>query len=149
GSEFVIRLPALLVHAASRNEPPRNGDGSPVSRRPQPSRRRILVVDDNVDTAESLKMLLALDGHDVQLTYDGPAALRAADEFRPEVVLLDIGLPRMDGYQVAQHLRERLATEQVLLIALTGYGQDEDRRRSQEAGFHVHLVKPVDLDALR
>jgi signal transduction histidine kinase/CheY-like chemotaxis protein len=149
GSEFVMRLPALPVPAAGTNGPTRDQITSPVSRVPQPPRRRILVVDDNVDAAETLKMLLGFEGHEVRLAHDGLAALRIAAEFRPEVVLLDIGLPRMDGYQVARQLREQPATEKTLLVALTGHGQDEDRRRSQEAGFNAHLVKPVDLEALR
>lgn len=149
GSEFVVRLPAAPAPSVGREGPTRKGDERPVAPIPQPSRRRILVVDDNVDAARSLSMLLALEGHDVRVAHDGPGALRAAEEFQPDVVLLDIGLPRMDGYQVARRLRERREMEKVVLIALTGYGQDDDRRRSQEAGFNAHLVKPVDLDALR
>jgi CheY-like chemotaxis protein len=106
-------------------------------------------VDDNVDAAECLCVLLSLEGHEVRVAHDGPAALRIAEAFEPEVVLLDIGLPRMDGYEVARRLRERPEMKKTLLVALTGYGQDEDRRRCQEAGFQVHLIKPVDLDALR
>jgi signal transduction histidine kinase/ActR/RegA family two-component response regulator len=149
GSEFMIRLPALSLQAPGWHPAPLDGDRHPSSPLARPGRRRILVVDDNVDAAESLKMLLVLEGHEVRLAHDGLAALRVSDDFRPEVVLLDIGLPRMDGYQVARHLRERPASDLVLLVALTGYGQDDDRRRSQEAGFNAHLVKPVDLDALR
>src|SRR5207249_1563474 len=110
--------------------------------------RRILVVDDTVDAAESLAKLLELTGHDVRTARDGPAALEAARIYRPEVVLLDIGLPGMDGYEVARRLRKQPATEHVRLVALTGYGQAEDRRRSREAGFDHHLVKPVDPAAL-
>jgi signal transduction histidine kinase/CheY-like chemotaxis protein len=149
GSEFVVRLPASSSPSISRDEPIRIGDPRPVSPSPKPSRRRILVVDDHVDAAESLRMLLSLEGHDVRLAHDGRAALRVAEDFSPEVVLLDIGLPRMDGYEVARRLHQRPEMEKTLLIAMTGYGQDEDRRRSQEAGFNGHLVKPVDLDALR
>ena len=105
--------------------------------------RRVLVVDDNVDGAESLATLLKLLGHEVHVAHDGPAALRATADVRPEVVFLDIGLPGMDGYEVARRIRRPGRTE-ALLVALTGYGQEEDRRRSREAGFDHHLVKPVD-----
>jgi CheY-like chemotaxis protein len=146
GSEFVVRLPALsrqFVRAA-----PASGDHSPPPDGPPPC-RRILVVDDNVDAANSLRMLLSLDRHEVQVAHDGASALRIAEEFRPEVILLDLGLPRMAGYQVAQRLRQRPEMEKVLLVALTGYGQDDVRRRSQEAGFNAHFVKPLDLAALQ
>jgi len=149
GSEFVVRLPASPVQSVRRDGPARHADEQPVSPGPRPSRRRILVVDDNVDAANTLSMLLELEGHEIRVAYDGPAALKAAEDFLPEVVLLDIGLPRMDGYEVGRRLRERPATEKVLLVALTGYGKDEDRQRSHEAGFNAHLVKPVDLDGLR
>jgi len=109
--------------------------------------RRILVVDDNHDSAESLALLLELQGHDVRTAFTGPAAIETASAFRPEIVLLDIGLPGMDGYEVARRLRADLG--RVRLIALTGYGRDEDRDRSREAGFDHHLVKPVDLEALK
>jgi CheY-like chemotaxis protein len=111
--------------------------------------RRILIVDDNVDAAQSLAMVLSLEGHEVQAVHDGRAALRAAAAAVPEIVLLDIGLPYVDGYEVARQLREQFGKEKLVLVAMTGYGQDEDRRRSQEAGFNAHLVKPVDWDALR
>jgi signal transduction histidine kinase/CheY-like chemotaxis protein len=158
GSEFVVRLPALAA-------PPVPAEGSPVADAPgsptpvahapgspggpQPVRRRILLVDDNVDAAESLRLILELEGHEVRVAHDGATALRAAADFPPEIVLLDIGLPRMDGCEVARRLRERPEMAKALLIAVTGYGQDEDRRRCREAGFNAHLVKPVDLDALR
>jgi signal transduction histidine kinase/CheY-like chemotaxis protein len=149
GSEFVVRLPASSRRSPPRAEPSRNGAGQLASASPPPSRRRLLVVDDNVDAAESLRMLLSLEGHELRIAHDGLAALRVAEEFQPEVVLLDIGLPRMDGYEVARRLRQRPEMDKVLLIALTGYGQDEDRRRSHEAGFNAHLIKPFDLNALR
>jgi signal transduction histidine kinase/CheY-like chemotaxis protein len=148
GSEFVVRLPALPAHAASEG-PTQNGDARPASPNPKPSSRRILIVDDNVDAAESLRILLSLVGYEVQLAHDGLAALRVAADFQPEVILLDIGLPRLDGYEVARRLRERPEMAKVLLIALTGYGQDEDRRRSHEAGFNAHLVKPIELTDLQ
>jgi CheY-like chemotaxis protein len=104
---------------------------------------RILVVDDNVDAAESLAMLLQLEGHSTRVVHDGPAAIVAASEFRPDTVFLDIGLPGMSGYDVARQLRTREGAP-LRLIALTGWGADEDRRKAHEAGFDRHLVKPVD-----
>jgi two-component system CheB/CheR fusion protein len=109
----------------------------------------VLVVDDNRDAAESLALLLRLDGHDVRVAHDGPAALEAAAAFGPEVVLLDIGLPRMSGHEVAARLLGQPNAGRCLLVAMTGYGQDEDRRRSREAGFDVHLTKPVEPAVLR
>jgi CheY-like chemotaxis protein len=109
-------------------------------------RRRILVVDDSQDSAESLALLLELHGHEVRTAFAGPAALETASAFCPDVVLLDIGLPGMDGYEVARRLRAEHGG--CRLIALTGYGRDDDRRRSREAGFDHHLVKPVDLEEL-
>jgi CheY-like chemotaxis protein len=150
GSEFAVRLPALPAEAVSPEGPiagEADGQASPLPQ--QSRRRRILLVDDNVDAAESLSMLLGLQGHEVRVAHDGQTALRAAEEFQPEVVLLDIGLPRMDGNEVARRLRERPESDGMLLVALTGYGQDEDRRRSHEAGFNAHLLKPVDLAALQ
>jgi CheY-like chemotaxis protein len=119
---------------------------------PEPSKKpagtRVLVVDDSVDSAETLGELLRIWGHDVRLAHDGPAAVEAARDYRPEVILLDIGLPGMDGFAVAQQLRnEGLLTG--LLVALTGYGEQTDKQRSQQAGFHHHLVKPVDPEALQ
>src|SRR5262249_14722787 len=110
---------------------------------------RILVVDDNPDAGDTLARLLELNGHEVRLARDGPTALEAARDFRPEIVLLDIGLPRMDGYEVARRLREQPGTKHALLVALTGYCQEEDRRRSQAAGFDHHLVKPADPGVLQ
>jgi CheY-like chemotaxis protein len=111
--------------------------------------RRILVVDDNQDGARSLAKLLRLFGNEVRTAHDGRRALELAAEYRPQIVFLDIGLPGMDGLEVCRNLRRQPGLEQTLVIALTGYGQDDDRRRSQEAGFNAHLVKPVDLDILR
>ena len=111
--------------------------------------RRILVVDDSEDTAESLGMILELSGHEVRLAYDGEQALALAGEYRPEVVLLDIGLPKVDGYEVARRLRLDPRTEGMLLVAVTGYAKEEDRHRGQAAGFHHHLVKPIDPGALQ
>jgi CheY-like chemotaxis protein len=110
--------------------------------------RRVLVVDDNRDSAETMAELVKIWGYEVRTAHDGPAALDCARSFRPHVVLLDVGLPGMDGYELAQRLRaEGLAGN--LLVSVTGYGQDEDRRRAAEAGFDHHLTKPVDPDTLQ
>ena len=108
----------------------------------------MLIVDDNVDAAEMLAEWLVAVGHDAQVAGDGPTALEIAAEFKPDVVLLDIGLPVMDGYEVARRLRELPGCASTRLIALTGYGQESDHERSRRAGFEDHLVKPVDLDAI-
>lgn len=135
GSEFVVSLPivdeSVQAHAPIRREPGRE------------TPRRIVVIDDNQDAAESLAMLLRLKGHDVQIAYDGPTGLALALETAPECVLVDIGLPGMDGYEVAKRLRSHERSGRTVLIALTGYGQQEDRARSRQAGFDHHLVKPV------
>jgi CheY-like chemotaxis protein len=123
-------------------------------RAPQESRAlpagclRVLVVEDEPDGGESLRQLLLLYGHQAEVARDGPAALALAERFLPDVVLLDIGLPGTNGLEVARRMRQNLGLTDALLVALTGYGQDEDRRRSHEAGFNAHLVKPVDLDSL-
>lgn len=112
-------------------------------------RRRLLVVDDNRDAAESMSMLLEIWGHEVAFAYDGPSALKTAEQWQPEAVFLDIGLPGMDGYEVAERLRELPQAKTAVLIAITGYGQEDDRVRSRRAGIDHHLVKPVAPDALR
>ena len=109
----------------------------------------MLVIEDNVDAAESLQTLLKLAGHDVQTALSGPSGLAVAERYRPEVVLCDIGLPGMDGYEVARALRKAPATAGTHLVALTGYGQDEDRRRGREAGFDDYLTKPADFRTLQ
>ncbi len=108
----------------------------------------MLVVDDNRDSADSMAMLLHAIGHEVRTVHDGPAAIEQAAQYRPQYVLLDIGLPGMNGYEVAQHLRALPDLAGMIVIAMTGYGQDEDRKRSREAGFDHHFVKPVDLARL-
>jgi CheY-like chemotaxis protein len=108
----------------------------------------VLVVDDNVDAAESLAVLLRLGGHDVQVAYDGPTALKSAEAEPPEVAFFDIGMPVMDGYELARRFRGTDSLKGVVLIALTGWGQEEDRRRTKEAGFDGHEVKPVSPEAL-
>jgi signal transduction histidine kinase len=141
GSEFVVRLPALTAEEES------GGPASPEMAAPV-TPRRVLVVDDNVDNAESLALLLRLGGHEARTAQTGPGAIAAASEFRPEVVLLDIGLPGMDGYEVARRLREGTGGKTLLLVAQTGYGQEDDRCRSRQAGFDAHLVKPIDPGTL-
>jgi CheY-like chemotaxis protein len=109
---------------------------------------RFLIADDNQDSADSMAILLRMSGHDVQIAYDGEEALRVAEAFAPQVALLDIGMPRLNGHEVAQALRGRPGGRDLILIAATGWGQEEDRRRSLETGFDAHLVKPVDHEAL-
>ncbi|HEV2856105.1 MAG TPA: ATP-binding protein [Thermoanaerobaculia bacterium] len=137
GSEIVVRLPVLPRIATPKDEPEAPAE---VPQRPL----RLLVVDDSQDTAEMMSALLSLDGHDVWTAHSGPAALEAAAAHRPDAIVLDIGLPGLDGYQVAQRLRQDPAMKGVTLIAASGYGQEADRQRAREAGFDYHLVKPVD-----
>jgi CheY-like chemotaxis protein len=139
----VVRLPALPAAA-------RVGEDGAAAGLPRAAGtgRRVLVVDDNKDAARSLALLLETVGHDTRVCLDGASALEAAEEYRPQVVLLDIGLPGLDGYEVARQMRGRPATAGALLVALTGYGQESDQRRAFEAGFDRHLVKPADLSAL-
>jgi PAS domain S-box-containing protein len=145
GSEFLVRLPLADDATAAGRSPPDERPAAGV--RPV----RILIVDDSVDGAESLALLLRLDGgHEVRVAVDGPSGLEATRAFGPQVVLLDIGLPRgMDGYEVARQLRALPGMSAALLVALTGYGQEEDRRRAEAAGFDAHCVKPADLAVLR
>jgi signal transduction histidine kinase/CheY-like chemotaxis protein len=138
GSTFEFTLP--------RARPPQTATGPCTGTRP--STRRILVVDDNADAAVSLGELLSLDGHHVQTAYSSRDALDLTESFEPEVVLLDIGLPEMDGYEVAKRLRKTRRSEDLTIVALTGYGRQEDRERTQNAGFDAHLIKPVDFAAL-
>ncbi len=140
GSEFLIRLPARYAGIADHSARV-DSDGL---RTTAPAQRRIMVVDDNRDAAESLAMLLQIYGHQVSTVHDGLEAIGKAREFAPEVALLDLGLPGLDGYKLACQLRDSPPTANAVLIAVSGYGQPEDRRRSQEAGFDDHLLKPVD-----
>lgn len=143
GSEFTARLP--LLQAA---EPPAETlREAPQAARPAAG-QRVLVVDDNVDAAESLAMLLEMAGHQVRVAHDGPAAVAAARVHRPQLTVLDIGLPGMNGYEVARRLRADPATQGGTLVAVTGWGQQEDRRRSREAGFDHHRTKPVDPEEI-
>lgn len=141
GSEFIIRLPLAA------QEPPANRPETRPNAVLAP--RRVLVVDDNRDAAQSLGMLLKLLGTEVHVAYSGADALQAIGSFQPDVVLLDIGMPDMDGYEVARRIRQQRDFEHVTLIALTGWGQDEDRNRSQLAGFDRHLIKPADVNVLQ
>jgi PAS domain S-box-containing protein len=144
GSEFVVRLPALN----EQPQAPATGETSQEKEGPSPA-RRVLVVDDNVDAAESLATLLRLKGHEVRTAHRASEVLEAAATFHPEVVLLDIGLPgEVSGHDLAPRLRQMTGLEEALLVALTGFGQEEDRRQSQQAGFDVHLTKPADLATL-
>jgi signal transduction histidine kinase/DNA-binding response OmpR family regulator len=143
GSEFIVRLSALTeVPAEGLPALACNGSAKPAAP------YRILVVDDNVDAADTLGMLLRAQGHEVAVTHDGPTALQTMTQLRPRFVLLDIGLPNMDGYAVARQIRLNSEFAGSFLIALTGYGQEEDRLRAMDAGFDHHLVKPVDPEAL-
>jgi signal transduction histidine kinase len=143
GSEFTVRLPVNAVRPERTTKPPvsQRGDSLP--------QRRVLVVDDNKDSAASMGMLLKFLGTDVQVAYDGATALATIESYRPDVVLLDIGMPGMDGFEVARQVRQRAEFDSIMLIALTGWGQAEDRHRTQTAGFDHHLVKPADITALQ
>jgi CheY-like chemotaxis protein len=141
GSEFVVRLPVSDAMAAAPRAPAHAASSAG-------SKRKVLVVDDNVDAAVTVSALLKAWGHDVQTVYNGPAALETARGFRPDVVLLDIGLPGLSGYDVARKLRAEGIHDRVLITALTGYGQAEDRERAHAAGFDYHLTKPPDTAIL-
>ncbi|HEY2796546.1 MAG TPA: PAS domain S-box protein [Thermoanaerobaculia bacterium] len=142
GSEFVVRLPQVPIGSAGRE--------TRLPAAPSASRtgRRILVTDDNVDAADGLKLLLELNGDQVRVAYDGVSALSVARDFRPHIAILDVGMPRMDGYEIARRVKSDSETRDTILIAVTGWGQAEDRRRSKDAGFDYHLVKPVDPSTL-
>jgi CheY-like chemotaxis protein len=141
GSEFSVRLPLPRGGGAAEETPVRLRSTPSVS-------RRILIVDDNRDAAASISMLLSLLGHDTRTAHDGQAALELAEAFRPEVILLDIGLPKLNGYDACRRLREQPWGRGMFIIAVTGWGKEDDRRRSREAGFDHHLVKPVDFGDL-
>ena len=146
GAEMVFRIPAIpqqmldlpVVASSAPNEHTISENHG----------QRVLVVDDNTDAAETLGDILRELGHTISIAHDGPTALSAAAAFRPHVALLDIGLPVMDGYELARRLREQPDLGKVQLFAITGYGQESDRQRSHAAGFQEHLVKPIDLDLL-
>ena len=142
GTELLIRLPVTAAGPAQRaSAPPRHFDVGVSC--------RVLIADDNHDAAVSLSMLLQAMGHDTRVVHDGIEALEEAEHFRPNVVLLDIGMPRLDGYETAHRIASRPWAVATQIVAVTGWGQETDRQRAKEAGFHRHLVKPVDLEALR
>jgi len=140
GSTFTIRLPRITPPPEVLIQ---------QSRSSAAVKRRVLIVDDNVDAADSLAMLLKSDGHEAETAYGADTALEAVERLRPEIVLLDVGLPQRDGYEVARHLRASNTVPGMRLVALTGYGQEEDRERARAAGFDDHLLKPANMDALR
>ena len=146
GAEFIITLPLvapeLIIDSSANKSPARLAASTEVDR--NPAKRRILIVDDNVDAAVSLAALLKKYGHDVLEVHDGTEAIKAFEGFRPEIVLLDIGMPGMNGLEVARRLRQRNRSPRVLIIAITGWGKEEDEAVSREAGFDLHLVKPVE-----
>jgi PAS domain S-box-containing protein len=143
GSEFVVRLPVVL--------PPVPQPASPPTEKAKPTgpSLRVLVVDDNVDTVTTLALLVKESGHDVRTAYDGSTVLEAALDYRPNVVLLDIGLPGLDGYQVAKRMRQQPVLQNVVLVAMTGYRQESDLQCSQEAGFDHHMVKPIKFEKVQ
>jgi PAS domain S-box-containing protein len=144
GSEFVVRLP-LALEGRDAAQPPHDGERAA----PPPAMQRVLVVDDNQDAADSLGMLLQFLGAEAMVVHDGRSALAAMKSFRPTVVLLDLGMPEMNGLEVARRMREDPEARRTTLVALTGWGQREDRRRTHEAGFDYHLVKPADVGTLQ
>jgi CheY-like chemotaxis protein len=141
GSEFVVRLLVLT-------DEPKVDSQKPIAEPTPMAQRRILVVDDNTDAASSLAMLLRVTGNQTYTAHDGLEAVEAAERVRPDVALLDIGLPKLNGYEACRRIREQPWGKKLVLVALTGWGQEEDRRKSTEAGFDVHMVKPVDYAAL-
>lgn len=138
GATFTLHLPRIEAPESRMIE----------TSGPHEKPRRILVVDDNIDAADSLAMLLRLEGHEVETAYSAHGALEATERLKPDVVVLDIGLPQLDGYEVARQLRANPTLSGMQLIALTGYGQNEDRARSIAAGFDAHFTKPVQREAL-
>jgi CheY-like chemotaxis protein len=137
GSEFVVRLPVTQAPRAQPAQPALSGGEAGC-------KHRMLVVDDNADGADSMKVMLQFLGNEVRVAYDGMAAIEAAASFLPEVVLLDIGLPKLNGYEVARWIRRQSWGARTVLFAISGWGQQEDKRRAEEAGFDRHLTKPID-----
>ena len=140
GSEFVVRLPVRAEIPVERPQP--------KTQARLPTGCRILVVDDNYDSADSMATLLSMSGNECIMAHDGRAAIKVAESFKPDAILLDIGLPVMDGYEVCRSIREQPWGSSITIIAMTGWGQSEDRQRSKDAGFSAHLVKPVDISKL-
>jgi len=141
GSEFIVRLPIVAAVPASVASHEGNGSMRVIP-------RRVLIADDNQDAAESLAMLLQFEGHDVHTAFDGEAALRSAERLLPDVALIDIGMPKANGYEVAQRIREESWGSRIYLVALTGWGQEADRQRAKDAGFDLHMLKPVSPEAI-
>ena len=134
---------------AAREDPAPIAPTTPTAAAPHSKpRRRVLAVDDNLDSVASLQMMLRIMGHDVRVAHDGAEAVEVAAEFEPELILLDIGLPRLNGYEAARQIRKLPRGDQSVIVAVTGWGQEEDRRRSSEAGFDHHIVKPVEPSAI-
>jgi CheY-like chemotaxis protein len=142
GSEFIVLLPVLAQNHTAKES------NAGVRANAHRTKRRVLVVDDNRDSAETLAAVLVTLGHDAHVAYDGTSAIAATADYHPDVVLLDIGLPGMSGFEVAKRLRESADPQRISLIAVTGYGQEEVQRRTRDAGFLHHLIKPVDPAAL-
>ena len=142
GSTFTLRLPAISLPATA-------SPAKEVVVRSHPRNVRVLVVDDNTDAADSLAIMLRLDGYDTRVEYSGEDALRTAEDFDPEVVVCDIGLPAMDGHEIAKRLRADPRRSGTVLVAVTGWGSEEDKQRTQRAGFNFHLIKPVALDSVQ
>lgn len=143
GSEFVVRLPVVMsgfTGLEHSNLQTREAVSTDL--------RRIVVVDDNVDAADSLGLMLEMAGHQVRTANDGEAGIAVAAQFRPDVVLMDIGMPKLNGYEAARRMRQHPWSQGMVLVALTGWGQEGDRKKSADAGFDHHLVKPVEMDAL-
>jgi CheY-like chemotaxis protein len=143
GSEFIVRLPLVVVakSAGPTKSDDKRNEKAEVA-------RRILVADDNRDSADSLAMMLEMLGHEVSSAHDGVEALETAKASKPELVFMDLGMPRMNGYDAARLIRSQPECKGTVLVALTGWGQEEDRRRSYEAGFDHHIVKPIDFSAV-
>jgi PAS domain S-box-containing protein len=149
GSRFIVRLPLWMKNVTmGQDEPPQLSEGKSGVPATTSHPRKVLVVDDNVASAQSMELLLSLEGHEVQVVLDGPSALRAVEQHHYDVVLMDIGLPGMNGYEVARRICQLPNLNDPLLVAVTGYAEDEARRRSREAGFHHHLAKPVNPDTI-
>lgn len=144
GSEFIVRLPSVPAPVTGKSRSPTSNGGIGVMQT-----HRVLVVDDNRDSAESLAMILRIMGQHTETAFDGLSAIRTATDFKPELILLDIGLPQMNGYQVCQRIRQLFDGAQMTIVALTGWGQEEDQRQSAAAGFDRHIVKPVDITVLK
>lgn len=143
GSEFLVQLPLMPGRQQTLDKSDQHTAPDAVT-----AGHRLLVVDDNVDAAATLATLLRLQGHNVRIAYDGLTALEVAEKFAPALILLDLGMPGMDGYEVARRIRQMPRLDGARLVALTGWGQEDDRRRSAEAGFDRHLVKPLQPDVL-